>query len=204
MPLSFSSGLSLLVFDNLSRIENFNLVEWATVYAIISLTMTLALTPTTVIALVSGYFLGIYAVIPVVISYSLASIAGFYLSKPLGSNFQDVIHSSYPKIDSFIHRMSDKSPVSFVFFSRISPILPFAVMNIVLPFIGIRFKPFFWGGMIGMLPRTLLAIITGKLAKDLFSIVQNPSSEIYMQVGFGVLLVASVLGFLFLYKNKTD
>ncbi len=203
MPLSFSSGLSFLIIDNVHQIEELQFIEWVAVYVIISLTMTFALTPTTVIALLSGYFLGIYAIIPVVISYSLASVGGFYLSKPLGRNFQEVVNSSYPKLDLFIHKMRDKSPVSFVIFSRISPVLPFAVMNIVLPFMGIRFKSFFWGGMLGMLPRTILAIITGKLTKDIFAIVENPSSGIYMQIGFGVLLVISVMGFINIYKKNT-
>ena len=204
MPLSFSSGLSLLIIDNISYVENLQLHEWVLVFSIVSLTMTFALTPTTVIALLCGYFLGFYAVLPVVVSYSLASLGGFYLSNSLGSNFQDVIRTSYPKLDSFIHKMSDKSPVSFVIFSRISPVLPFAVMNIVLPFIGIKIKPFFWGGMLGMLPRTLLAIIVGKLAKDILILIENPSSGIYMQIGFAVLLLVSLIGFYTIYKrNKT-
>lgn len=202
MPLSFSSGLSFLIIDHVNLIESFELTQWILVYSVVSITMLFALTPTTVIALVSGYFLGASAIGPVVVSYSLASIGGFYLSKPLGVNFQEVIRSSYPRLDSFIHSMTDKSPVGFVIFSRISPVLPFAVMNLVLPFVGIRFKAFFWGGMVGMLPRTVLAIITGKLAKDIFSIVQNPTSGVYMQIGFGVLLLASILGFFFLYKRK--
>ncbi len=202
MPLSFSSGLSLLIIENTFQIENFEMIHWVAVYAIISCTMMFALTPTTIIALISGYFLGLYAVIPVVVSYSLASIGGFYLSKSLGSNFREVVKVSYPKLDSFIHKMSDKSPVKFVIFSRISPVLPFAVMNIVLPFIGIRFKPFFFGGMLGMLPRTILAILIGRLAKDILVLIENPSSGIYMQIGFGVLLLASLMGFYSIYKRN--
>jgi len=202
MPLSFSSGLSAIIISNLAEVETFTWQQWAGVYTITIFTMAFALTPTTVIAIISGYFLGFTAVVPVVISYSLASIGGFLLSKPLGGNFQTVIRSSYPKIDSFIHRMSDKSPIGFVIFSRISPILPFAVMNLVLPFIGIKFKPYFWGGILGMLPRTLLAITAGKLTKDIFSVVENPSDGLMMQIGFGVLLLISLLGFVFLFKKK--
>jgi len=202
MPLSFSSVLSWKIVENMEYIENWKIWQWVFSYTIIILTMTFALTPTTVIALVSGYFLGFNAILPVVISYSLASIAGYYISKPLGPNFQTVIRSSYPKIDSFVHQMMDKSPISFVIFSRISPVLPFAVMNVVLPLVGIRFKPFFWGGLIGMLPRTLLAILTGKLAKNLFLLLEHPSNSVYMQIGFISLLLLSILGFVFLFKKK--
>jgi len=202
MPLTFSSLLSWKIVENVDRIENWKTWQWVFSYSIIVLTMTFALTPTTVIALVSGYFLGFYAILPVVVSYSLASVAGYFISKPLGPNFQTVIRSSYPKIDSFVHQMMDKSPISFVIFGRISPVLPFAVMNVVLPLISIRFKPFFWGGLIGMLPRTLLAILTGKLAKDLLSLLKHPSNSVYMQIGFIALLLLSILGFVVLFKKK--
>ena len=202
MPLSFSSALSAVAISNLDKIDNFIWFNWAIVYVVTVFTMALALTPTTVIAILSGYFLGFAAIIPVVISYSLASIGGFLLSKPLGGNFQSIIRSSYPRVDAFIHRMSDKSPISFVIFSRVSPILPFAVMNLVLPFIGVKFKPYFWGGILGMLPRTILAITAGKLAKDIFTVVENPSSGLIMQIGFGVLFIISFAGFLFLFKKK--
>jgi uncharacterized membrane protein YdjX (TVP38/TMEM64 family) len=203
MPLSFSGGFSLLIVEYVAEIENFKLLHWLLVYSIVVLTMALALTPTTIIALLSGYFLGFEAITPVVLSYSLASLGGFYLSHILGGNFQQVIQRAYPKINDLIHRMSDKSPTRFVVFSRISPILPFAVMNLILPFIGIRLKPFFWGGLIGMLPRTILAITTGKLAKDLYFLVENPTDSLYMQIGFAGLLIASVLGFVALYRRNT-
>ena len=202
MPLTFSGGLSAIILSNLPTIESFTPFHWAAVYAVTMFTMAFALTPTTVIAIFSGYFLGFAAVIPVVLSYSLASIGGFILSKPLGGDFQTTIRSSYPKIDSFIHRMSDKSPTSFVVFSRISPILPFAVMNLVLPFIGVKFKPYFWGGIIGMLPRTILAITVGNLANDILKVAENPSDGLMMKIGFGVLLLISLLGFSVLFKKE--
>lgn len=202
MPLTFSSGLSATILSNLSEVESFSWLQWAGIFAVTVFTMAFALTPTTVIAIISGYFLGFAAIIPVVISYSLASIGGFLLSKPLGGDFQLIIRSSYPKINSFIHRMSDKNPISFVIFSRISPILPFAVMNLVLPFIGVKFRPYFWGGIAGMLPRTLLAITAGKLTKDIFTVVENPSQSMMMQIGFGILLLISLLGFTFLFKKE--
>jgi uncharacterized membrane protein YdjX (TVP38/TMEM64 family) len=202
MPLTFSSGLGAVILNNIGLVEGFGTSQWIAVFTITIFTMAFALTPTTIIAIISGYFLGFSAIIPLVVSYSLASIIGFILSKPLGSNFQSLIRNSYPKLDSFIHRMSDKSPIRFVIFSRISPVLPFAVMNLVLPFVGIKFKPFFWGGIVGMLPRTILAIAVGKLAKDIYSLVEHPGSTTAMQLGFGVLLIISVLGFVFMYRRK--
>lgn len=201
MPLSFSSFLGYTVYSNETYFQSLSILEWSALYGISILTMAFALTPTTIIALISGYFLGFWAIIPLVITYSIASIIGYFISKPLGQNFQLTLHQAYPKLDEFIHRMSNTSPVGFVFFSRISPVLPFAVMNVFLPFIGIKFRQFFWGGMIGMLPRTILAILSGKIANSLVRLVNSPNNNSYMQIGFVVLLAISIFGFILLFKR---
>lgn len=201
MPLFFSSLLGWTVYQNEAYLQTLTPEQWILIYTISIITMAFALTPTTVVALISGYFLGPSAIIPLVITYSIASIIGYYISKPLGKNFQITLHAAYPKLDDFVHRMSNTSPIGFVFFCRISPVLPFAVMNVTLPFIGIKFKPFFWGGMAGMLPRTVLAIISGNLANDLFNLVKKPNGDSYMQIGFAILLILSIFGFILLFKK---
>lgn len=204
MPLSFSGGIVYSIVTYLPIVENFNWIQWVLVYTGTVATMGFALTPTTVIALVSGYFLGFLGMFPVVITYSLASIIGFGLSNTLSNSFQGVIAQSYPKLDHFLSKISSKSPYQFVIFSRISPILPFAVMNLVLPFVGIKFKPFFWGGMVGMMPRTLLAVAAGKLTNDIINIIKHPAQGSLMQTGFAMLLLVSVFGFLYLYKRISN
>lgn len=204
MPLSFSGGIVYSIVTYLPIVENFNWIQWVLVYTGTVVTMGFALTPTTVIAIVSGYFLGFLGMFPVVITYSLASIIGFGLSNTLSNSFQGVIAQSYPKLDHFLSKISSKSPYQFVIFSRISPILPFAVMNLVLPFVGIKFKPFFWGGMVGMMPRTLLAVAAGKLTNDIINIIKHPAQGSLMQTGFAMLLLVSVFGFLYLYKRMAN
>lgn len=203
MPLTFSSLIGWKIYENEQIIEGFSTIQWVIVYVSFIITMAFALTPTTVIALISGYFLGIMAIIPLVITYCLASVIGYIISKPLGKTFHKTVHQAYPKIDTLVGRMSNYSQAGFVFFCRISPILPFAVMNVVLPFVGIKFKPFFWAGMAGMLPRTLLSVVAGSLATNLFNLIKQPNSLASMQVGFVVLLTISIFGFaLLLYRKK--
>ncbi len=201
MPLSFSAGAGYFISTQLDRITYFTPYNWVLVYAIAVVTMGFALTPTTIIALLSGYFIGLYSIVPVIISYSLASIIGYGLARLAGKNFQKVIAVSYPRLNNFLNQLTSKSPYQFVVFSRISPVLPFAVMNLVLPLAGVKFRPFFWGGMVGMLPRTLVAIAAGKLAKDVVTLVQNPGQSSMMQLGFAVLLLISFAGFIYMYKQ---
>lgn len=201
MPLSFSSVLGYMIYNHEAYLQTLTIAQWVIIYALSILTMAFALTPTTIIALISGYFLGFWAIIPLILTYSIASIIGYLISKPLGRNFQLTLHQAYPRLDEFIHRMSNSSPIGFVLFSRISPVLPFAVMNVVLPFIGIKFRHFFWGGMAGMLPRTLLAILSGSIANSLINLINKPNSSSYMQIGFAVLLAISIFGFILLFKR---
>lgn len=203
MPLTFSSLLGWTIYENETAITAFSTMQWGLFFLVTILTMAFALTPTTVIALVSGYFLGYFAIFPLLITYSLASIIGYYISTPLGKRFHTTLHEAYPTLDQLIEKTTTTSPSAFAFFCRISPILPFAVMNVVLPFIGIKFKPFFWGGMAGMLPRTTLAVVTGSVASNLVSIMKHPNNTSYMQIGFAVLLVISIFGFILLFKRFT-
>jgi FtsH-binding integral membrane protein len=56
MPLVVSSSITVWVMFHEANIHQFDLSTWTMVYAAASLTMAFALTPTTFIALLSGYF----------------------------------------------------------------------------------------------------------------------------------------------------
>jgi hypothetical protein len=49
-----------------------------------------------------------------------------------------------------------------------------------------------------------LAITAGNLANDILKMADNPSDSLIMKVGFGVLLLISLLGFSFLFKKKKE
>jgi uncharacterized integral membrane protein len=80
MPLVVSSSITVWVMFHEATIHQFDLPTWTMVYAAASLTMAFALTPTTFVALLSGYFLGWQALIPVCVSYWLASWIGYVMA----------------------------------------------------------------------------------------------------------------------------
>ena len=163
--------------------------------------MALALTPTTLVAICTGYFLGFNGLLPLVIAYTTASFLGYTLAQYLGRNTTQLLLHRYPRTEQIIDQLNKKSPYWFVALCRLSPILPFGIMNVVLSFIGTPLKPFILGGLVGMLPRTIAALTAGKLTYDLVSLVNQPGQNKLLQISFLLLILLSSFGLLVVFKR---
>lgn len=159
-PLICSSFFTWMILTNEEWFVSFEWFQWAIFFIISVLTMTLACTPTTYVAVVSGYFLGYWAIIPVVISYQLACALGYALARKIDQGFVKRLSVHYPRISEVIGRVQTNQ-LSIALLSRLSPALPFALMNLVLSTAGLRFRQFFFGGLLGMLPRTVFSVWVG-------------------------------------------
>ena len=200
-PLIFSGSLAYWISENANLIEAPNSITVIVFFIAATFTMAVALTPTTFIAIVSGYFIGLEALPFLVAAYTIASYIGHIIAKPLGNNFHSTLQTSYPKIEALTKSVNKSSPILFVIFCRLSPVLPFAIMNIVLTYLKIPLQTFITGGIIGMLPRTLISIMVGNLAKDLLTIIDKPGQDHYMQLTFIVLFIVSTAGLTFYFKK---
>ena len=162
--------------------------------------MATAITPTTFIALVSGYFLGWQAVAPMVVSYIVASMMGYVLGKKLDGGR---LLSGFPpnaKIHQIIEGMKQRDWMLMILV-RISPVLPFSLINLLLPATGLRFKVFILAGFLGMLPRTLFSIWAGLQAQNLIHLLQNPDQNTTTTVLLIITTVVSVGGLLLLISR---
>lgn len=171
LPLLGSSFIVTAILQHHNTISTFNLGQWTVFFLLTSLLMGFMLTPTTFIAMLSGYLLGLNAIIPVVAMYSIAAIIGYYTGKLLDKGKIETLlkHFNKEHIIQNIHT-NDKW---FVFTCRLSPVLPFAFTNVVLASINTPFKRFILWGTLGMLPRTLLAIWVGKQATSIYHLKNN-------------------------------
>ncbi len=186
VPLSFSTGVSLWVIEHLDLKVNLDLMQWFLLFVGITVLMSLAITPTTFSAIVLGFYLKWEAVIPFVVSYSVASYIGYALSKALKGELIEGLIKSYPKSNEILDK-ADKNAYVLVILSRLSPALPFAIMNLVLGVMSVRQLPFLLGGMIGMLPRSLFAIWIGSNALNIATAVsEKPGIWILLLVTFVV------------------
>jgi uncharacterized membrane protein YdjX (TVP38/TMEM64 family) len=150
-----------------------------------TLSMGLAFLPTTFLAVLSGFVFGWQAFPFLVLAYSLASILGYLLGKRLGGDSLDDLLHYYPKAADLIHKRSNQMG-TLVFYIRLSPVIPFALSNILFALLKVGLGPVVWAGLLGMLPRTLLAFLTGTLAVSIYEVIQSDGET--WQVAFLVFL----------------
>jgi len=194
MPLMFSAFTGYQGWEHGEYLRNFSSTQWVGVYLASVFTMALAFTPTTFVATLSGVFLGWQSLWYLVPAYLLASVIGFGLSKKVGAtSIQTVLHA-YPASDRILHRLR-QSDLLLTVMCRISPVLPFAIMNIVLGYAGVRFWSFLLGGLIGMLPRTAMAVALGMQLQAL-------TEGSLLAVLWLILLAVSIVGLGLVFRNS--
>lgn len=205
MPLMISSIISYYAITHEPLIRSFDYTTWALLFLASCLTMGFALTPTTFVALLSGFFLGMEAAPFVVLAYTAASLIGYQLTHFIdnGTFLQTIKQLPGKKavqIDHFIKGLQGNQ-FGIIVMARISPVLPFAIMNVVLPIAGVQLKNFIIAGTLGMLPRTLFFIWFGSQAQELRTLIEEGEGDPTAQIVFFILLVISLMG-LFYYGRK--
>ena len=166
-------------------------------------TMAVLLTPTTFIASLSGFMFGLISVFYVVPAYIIASLFGYFLGKKMdgGQLLKSLIEIDNKQV---LKNTVNSNPFWFVVLCRISPVLPFGLMNVILPAFGVKMKNFIIAGTIGMFPRTVLFIWLGSTAQTLVGALEGegngqPDFKFYLT---SVLIIVSSLGLLLLFKQK--
>ena len=208
LPFSVSFISLFFVYQYEVELHSFIFIQWVVFYVLCSFTMAFALTPTTYIALLSGYFLGWSSLLGILPSYLVASLLGFYFAKKIDQGRLLNQLSNNNKL-TIITENIKKDELWVIFFCRISPALPFAMMNVFLSMMNVKFKNFVLGSFLGMLPRTLLSIWIGLKASDLVSMFAKKTKPDFSTYCMAFLLVASIVGlYLFFmramkgYSNK--
>ncbi len=193
LPVLGSSGSIWYLIRYESLILEFSIVQWVLFFFLVSFTMAFALTPTTFVALVTGYFAGwsgLYGLVP---SYLLASFLGYVLAYTIdkGNFFEEI--RKREKVNRLIGNLK-KNEFWVIFFCRISPALPFAMMNVFLSFMKVRLKNFIGGSLLGMLPRTVLSVWIGTQATDIIKILRGTEEPDLSKLLAVLLLVLSIVG----------
>jgi uncharacterized membrane protein YdjX (TVP38/TMEM64 family) len=159
---------------------------------IAALAMRLALIPTTLTSLLTGYWLGWIGFPIMVLAYSLANVIGYLLGHYLNIDFRDFVFRKYPDLElAFEKRMQRIG--SLIFFVRISPVIPFAISNFLFASLKIPLKQVLVYGIPGMLPRTLMAFLAGIIASDFLEARENLQEPWQILLVF-ILLIASIWG----------
>lgn len=196
IPLIFSSALTVAVITHENTISAFNWQDWTLITFICCLTCTFAFTPPTLLALIFGYFIAWNAVLPVFLMNMVAIFLVNIITKRIdGDKFRDYL-SNNKNVSSILENIR-KEELKFIFFTKLSPVLPFALTNFVFALSGAKLKNILLGGFLGMIPRTLLAVWTGSQAKEIRRLLENPNEGNLQKILVILLLVISMGGILY-------
>ena len=165
--------------------------------------MSFALTPTTFIAILAGYLFQWGGLPGVLVSYLAAMAAGFLLGKKLNVWFVGGFISEDEQLKDFFQRLK-KNSFMMVIFGRLSPLLPFAMMNIAFSSIKVTWGNYLAGSLIGMLPRTLVFFYSGTKVTEIWTFLKYPSLEGFLSVIPVILVVISTAGLVWLIRKSME
>lgn len=200
LPLAFSSSLGYWVATHEAEVQKYTALQWTGIYALSCLTMAFALTPTTLVALMSGYFLGWATVGPLVGAYTLASLLGYEVAGKLDGGKLLAWLDQNPKARQVMERLKQREfPV--IFLARLSPVLPFAVTNALFSVTGTAHRNFLVAGLLGMLPRTLLSIWAGSQTNTIRRLLEHPNEATGGQWALLGLILVSLGGLSYVLRR---
>ena len=202
MPLLTSSLLTAWAVGYEEVWAALSLTEWIFITLALALAAAFALTPPTFLALVYGYFLG-WVGLPLLFLLNLGAIAiVFFVGKKLiPPSFLPQIQAVYPAASKLLLRFHE-DPIRLIFFTKLSPALPFAITNLVFTLAGARLPQMLLGGALGMIPRTMLAMWIGTQAKEIKYLLEHPNEGIGSKLLIVALVFLSTAGVLWFFKKK--
>jgi len=200
VPVVVSSGLAVWLYRRQSLMRDLTPEQMLLYFLVVSLTMAFALTPTTFVALASGFFLGWEGFPGVVVAYGAAALIGYSMARLVDQGKMEKLLHQFPKAEGIRDELRHQS-WSLIILTRISPVLPFAFMTFVLSLVRVPRLRFLVASMAGMLPRTLFFFWVGTQAQDLLALLQDPNAGATGKLLMGGLVVASFGGLYVLFNR---
>ncbi|QMU29781.1 TVP38/TMEM64 family protein [Adhaeribacter radiodurans] len=199
-PVLISSTVAVLLYQYQAVLQQLTFGQMVLYFMVVSFTMAFALTPTTFVALVTGFYLGWNGFPGVVISYGVASLIGYGLAQIIDHGKLIRFISHFDKAAAVMEELKHQS-WSLIILTRISPVLPFALMTFVLAMMKVEKKKFFLASIVGMLPRTLFFFWLGTQAQDIIALLQNPDTGKGGQILIITLVLVSLFGLYVLFNR---
>lgn len=162
--------------------------------------MGFALLPTTFLSVLSGFVFGWISFPFLVLGYTLATVIGYQVGKRLDRGSLAILLDQYPKAAQLIEDKKDDIS-QLIFFVRLSPVIPFALSNLLFALLKAGLKKVVWMGLWGMLPRTSMAFITGILGESLMDALEGDTGGKQILI-IAVLLLVSVWGIYRFFKKR--
>ena len=200
VPLLGSAAVLGLLYERTTLLQNLSLSQSLLYFVVAGLTMALALTPTTFVAIISGYYFGWAGLPGMVAAYALAAALGYELARRLDHGKLRTLLHHFPKADAVLAELQTQS-WSLIILTRLSPVLPFALMTFVLAIVGVARRRFLAASVLGMLPRSLFFYWLGTKAQDVLALLRNPDEGTLSKLVLVGLVIASLFGLYFVFNR---
>ena len=205
--LFFWGVLILFCFINRERISVEGIVNFIPKNSILSVAVMLILFAVKGIA-VFIYGSILYAVSGILFSLPVAIVVNtvgtiimttipFYIGKKAGSKMIDSILKKNKKLE-LLRDTQNKNEFLVSFFLRMVGLLPADLVAMYLGASGMRYKPYFLGTVIGLMPAIVCFSIMGMSIDD----VGSPQFLISLIVEVGLMLLSFLIYFIWKLKNK--
>ncbi|RYU77685.1 TVP38/TMEM64 family protein [Hymenobacter persicinus] len=200
MPVLGSSSLSYLLYRNQELLQHLSLGQALVYFVVIAFTMAFALTPTTFVALATGFYLGWAGLPGMVLAYALAAFVGYEVASRLDHGKMTSFLHHFPKADAVMRELKNES-WQLIVLTRISPVLPFALMTFVLAVMRVDRRRFLLGSVAGMLPRSLFFYWLGTKAQDVYSLLNRHDTGTTGKLLLIGLVVVSLFGLYYIFDR---
>ena len=200
VPLLGSSSLLLLLYERQQLLQHLGVGQELLYFVVIAITMAFAITPTTFVAIVTGYYFGWAGLAGMVLAYALASAIGYELAQRLDhGKLRHFLHL-FPKAEAVLGELQHQS-WQLIVLTRLSPVLPFALMTFVLAIVGVPRRRFLVASVVGMLPRSLFFYWLGTEASDVLTLLRDPDQGALSKIVLIGLVAASLFGLFFVFNR---
>ncbi|TFZ68981.1 TVP38/TMEM64 family protein [Hymenobacter sp. UV11] len=200
VPLLGSAIVLGVLYESPTLLQHLSLGQSLLYFAVAGLTMALALTPTTFVAIISGYYFGWMGLPGMVAAYALAAALGYELARRLDHGKLRTMLHHFPKADAVLAELQTQS-WPLIILTRLSPVLPFALMTFVLAIVGVLRRRFLAASVLGMLPRSLFFYWLGTKAQDVLALLRDPDEGALSKLVLVGLVAASLFGLYWVFNR---
>jgi len=154
--------------------------------------------PGSVITLAAGYLFGLVTGTWVVVVGSVAGASvAFLIGRTLLRRRVEAWVEGRPRFAA-IDRVVGDDGLKIVLLTRLSPVLPFNLLNFAFGITRVRFRDYLLGSVVGMFPGTVLYVYLGTAAKNLTDVLRGkvaggPAQTALLAIGLVATLVVTVL-----------
>lgn len=200
IPGLFSSTFIYYFEVYLPEIDQIDYFNYLLFFSLTSITMSFALSPTTFIAIISGYYFGWIGLPGVIVSYLIASVFGLWVGDFINKTIVGQYISNNKSWRKFFDKLREREFL-MVFFGRLSPVLPFAMMNFAFSSIRPNLSNYIAASLVGMFPRTLVFFYTGMQAVEIWEFVKSPDLDGALTLIPLLLVIISTIGIIWLLSK---